>query len=132
MTPTDVSEMGDDEASVVGVPPAVQKSRQNTSRPFTQRERLLALGYDYDSDSDTESSLRSDEFPEERALKLLSTLIKNSTAKGPDGRAGPQLDMKTVAKLRKEIKRRKLLDSSSSRRGRSSQENSEVDAATTK
>ncbi|KAL6812918.1 hypothetical protein GGI42DRAFT_349073 [Trichoderma sp. SZMC 28013] len=134
MTPTDVSEMGDDEASVVGVPPAVQKSRQNTSKPFTQRERLLALGYDYDSDSDTESSLRSDEFPEERALKLLSTLIKNSTAKGPDGRVDPQLDMKTIAKLRKEIKRRKLLDSSSARRGSklSSQENSEVDAATTK
>ncbi|KAF3057700.1 hypothetical protein CFAM422_012226 [Trichoderma lentiforme] len=132
MTPTDVSEMGDDEASVVGVPPAVQKSRQNTSRPFTQRERLLALGYDYDSDSDTESSLRSDEIPEERALKLLSTLIKNTTAKGPAGIAGPQLDMKTIAKLRKEIKKRKLLDSLSSRRGRSSQESSEVDAAATK
>ncbi|KAH0524080.1 hypothetical protein TsFJ059_008995 [Trichoderma semiorbis] len=132
MTPTDVSEMGDDEASVVGVPPTVQKSRQNTSRPFTQRERLLALGYDYDSDSDTESSLRSDEIPEERALKLLSTLIKNTTAKGPAGISSPQLDMKTIAKLRKEIKKRRLLDSSSSRRGRSSQENSEVDAVTTK
>ncbi|KAL7910501.1 hypothetical protein GGI35DRAFT_368420 [Trichoderma velutinum] len=134
MTPTDVSEMGDDEASIVGVPPAVQKARQNTSKPFTQRERLLALGYDYDSDSDTESSLRSDEIPEERALKLLSTLIKNSTAKGPDGKSPPQLDMKTIAKLRKEIKRRKLLEPSSSRRGSrlSSQENSEVDAATTK
>ncbi|KAL7929379.1 hypothetical protein V8C35DRAFT_198808 [Trichoderma chlorosporum] len=134
LTPTDVSEMGDDEASVVGVPTALQKSRQNTSKPFTQRERLLALGYDYESDSDTESSLRPDEFPEERALKLLSTLIKNSTAGGPDGKSGQDLDMKTIAKLRKEIKRRRLRDASSSRRGSklSSQENSEVDAITTK
>ncbi|UKZ82735.1 hypothetical protein TrVFT333_010531 [Trichoderma virens FT-333] len=134
MTPTDVSEMGDDEASVVGVPAALGKSRQNTSRPFTQRERLLALGYDYDSDSDTESSLQSDELPEERALKLLSTLIKNNAAKSPEARAEQQFDIKTIAKLRKEVKRRKLLDPASSRRGSklSSQENSEVEATTTK
>ncbi|KAL7941515.1 hypothetical protein V8C42DRAFT_334796 [Trichoderma barbatum] len=135
MTPTtDVSEMGDDEASVVGVPAAHQKNQHNASRPFTQRERMLALGYDYDSDSDTEDSVHSNELPAERALKLLSTLIKNSTAKDSEGRQGQQLDVKTIAKLRKEVKRRRLLDPSSSRRGSklSSQENSEADTTTTK
>lgn len=134
MTPTDVSEMGDDEASVVGVPLALEKSPQNTSRPFTQRERLLALGYDYESDSDAESSVRSEELPEERALKLLSTLIKSSASAAAEGREGQQLDVKTIAKLRKEIKKRRLLDPSSSRRGSkfSSKENSEADTTTTK
>lgn len=133
---TDASEMGDDEASVVGVALTPSGSRQNASpRPFTQRERLLALGYDYDSDSDTEASHDSDELPEERALKLLSTLIKGSSAAAESATPeGPQLDMKTIAKLRKEIKRRKLANSSSPRRGSklSSKEGSEVDGTTTK
>ncbi|KAL7800299.1 hypothetical protein V8C37DRAFT_398511 [Trichoderma ceciliae] len=134
ITLTDVSEMGDDEASVVGLALTPQQPRQNASKPFTQRERLLALGYDYDSDSDTEASVDPDEIPEERALKLLTTLIQGSTLTASESRDGQPLNVKTIAKLRKEIKRRKLLDSSSSRRGSkfSSKESSEVDTATTK
>jgi hypothetical protein len=132
VTPTDVSEMGDDEASVIGLALTVPEARQNASKPFTQRERLLALGYDYDSDSDAEASMDSDEFPEERALKLLSTLVMGRTSAASQSKEGPQLDMKTIAKLRKDIKKRKRLDPSSSRRGSkfSSRENSEVDTTT--
>lgn len=130
MTATDASEMGDDEASVVGVPLALQKLRSCPSRPLTQRERLLALGYDYDSDSDTEASARTDELPEERALELISSLMKGTAS--AEGKTGQQLDEKTIVKLRKDIKRRRMLDA---RKGRkvssqenSSQENSEIEA----
>ncbi|KAH6605435.1 hypothetical protein Trco_007142 [Trichoderma cornu-damae] len=131
---TDLSELDDDEASIVGLALTLSKTRKNSTRPFTQRERLLALGYDYDSDSDTEASVDSDELPEERALKLLSTLIKGSESTASGSEEGQQLDIQTIAKLRREIKRRKLLDSSSSRRGSkfSSKENSEAELAATK
>ncbi|KAM0263013.1 hypothetical protein ACHAQJ_001391 [Trichoderma viride] len=132
VTPTDVSEMGDDESSVIGLALTLPEPRQNASRPFTQRERLLALGYDYDSESDAEDSLESDEFPEERALKLLSTLVMGRTSTASQSKERQQVDMKTIAKLRKDIKKRKRLDPSSSRRGSkfSSRENSEVETTT--
>ncbi|RFU77079.1 hypothetical protein TARUN_5163 [Trichoderma arundinaceum] len=134
ITPTGISEMGDDESSVVGLALTLPKPRHNPTRPFTQRERLLALGYDYDSDSDAEASVDSEELPEERALKLLNTLIRNRASADSESKGGQHLDVKTIAKLRKEIKRRKLLDLSSSRPGSkfSSRENSEADTAVTK
>ncbi|PTB64900.1 hypothetical protein BBK36DRAFT_1123104 [Trichoderma citrinoviride] len=127
MTPTDASEMGDDEASVVGMPLALQKLQSMPSRPLTQRERLLALGYDYDSDSDTEDSARTDELTEERALELISSLIKGTTS--AEGKNGQHLDEKTIAKLRKDIKRRRMLEA---RKGGKSprKQNSEIAATT--
>ncbi|KAL7811344.1 hypothetical protein V8C26DRAFT_408817 [Trichoderma gracile] len=108
LPPTDASEMGDDEASVVGVPLALEKLRQCPSRPLTQRERLLALGYDYDSDSDTEGSARTDELPEQRALELISSLMKGTAS--AEAKNGQHIDEKTIVKLRKDNKRRRLLD----------------------
>lgn len=106
MSQTDASEMGDDEASVVGMPLALQKLRPCPSRPLTQRERLRALGYDYDSDSDTETPARTDELPEERALELISSLMKGTASL----EGGQHVDEKTIVKLRKDIKRRRMLD----------------------
>ncbi|KAL7807948.1 hypothetical protein V8C44DRAFT_336824 [Trichoderma aethiopicum] len=125
MTPTDASEMGDDEASVVGMPLDLQKLRPGRSRPLTQRERLLALGYDYDSDSDTEYSTRTDELPEERALELISSLMKGTAS--AESKNGQHVDEKTIVKLRKDNKRRRMLEA---RKGRkfSSKENSETEA----
>ncbi|KAL6856751.1 hypothetical protein J3F83DRAFT_377269 [Trichoderma novae-zelandiae] len=128
MTPTDVSEMGDDEASVVGMPLALRRLRPSPSKSFTQRERLLALGYDYDSDSDTESSARTDELPEERALELISSLMKGTTC--PEAKNAQHPDEKTIAKLRKDIKRRRMLDA---RKGSKfpGKERSDIEAMTT-
>lgn len=135
-TPTDVSEMGDDESSVIGLAVTSPEPRQTSPRPFTQRERLLALGYEYDSDSDMESSLDSDEVPEDRTLQLLSALVRGrrtSAASGSQSTKGSPADMKAIAKLRKDIKRRQRLDASpAGRRSQSSSGKSdEVNTTTT-
>ncbi|PTB41794.1 hypothetical protein M441DRAFT_138979 [Trichoderma asperellum CBS 433.97] len=134
VTPTDVSEMGDDESSVIGLAVTSPEPRQTSPRPFTQRERLLALGYDYDSDSDIETSVDSDEVPEDRALQLLSALVRGRTsaASGSQSTKGPPADMKAIAKLRKDVKRRQRLDASpAGRRSKSSSgERGEVNTAT--
>ncbi|EHK46074.1 uncharacterized protein TrAtP1_013177 [Trichoderma atroviride] len=133
-TSTDVSEMGDDESSVIGLAVTSPEPRQTSSRPFTQRERLLALGYDYDSDSDIETSLDSDEVPEDRTLQLLTALVRGRTsaAAGSLSTKGPLTDMKAIAKLRKDIKRRQRLDASpAGRRSKSSSsESGEVNTTT--
>ncbi|KAK5991500.1 hypothetical protein PT974_09783 [Cladobotryum mycophilum] len=104
VTPTDTSDLGDDEQSIMEN--IYQKPRQNSNKPFTQRERLLALGYDYDSESDAEASVDSDEIPEERALQLLTSLI--GAGGSTSGKQGEQkLDLNTVAKLRREIRKRR-------------------------
>lgn len=130
---TDASEMGDDESSVIGLAVTSPQPRQTSSRPFTQRERLLALGYDYDSDSDMETSMDSDEAPEDRALQLLSALVRGrtSSASGSLSTKGLPADMKAIAKLRKDIKRRQRLDASpAGRRSKpSSGESGEVNTA---
>lgn len=135
-TPTDVSEMGDDESSVIGLAVTSPELRQTSPRPFTQRERLLALGYEYDSDSDMESSLDSDEVPEDRTLQLLSALVRGrrtSAASVSQSTKGSPADMKAIAKLRKDIKRRQRLDASpAGRRSQSSSgKSSEVNTTTT-
>ncbi|KAK1242930.1 hypothetical protein MKX08_005742 [Trichoderma sp. CBMAI-0020] len=131
---TDVSEMGDDELSVIGLAVTSAERRQSSPRPFTQRERLLALGYDYDSDSDNETSLDSDEIPEDRTLQLLSALVRGRTsaAAGSLSTKGSLTDMKAIAKLRKDIKRRQRLDASPARRRSksSSGESGEVNTTT--
>ncbi|KAL6892107.1 hypothetical protein GGI43DRAFT_196115 [Trichoderma evansii] len=136
VTPTGVSEMGDDESSVIGLAVTSLEPRQASPRSFTQRERLLALGYDYDSDSDMESSMDSDEVPEDRTLQLLSALVRGrrtSAASGSQSTKGPPTDMKAIAKLRKDIKRRQRLDASpAGRRSKSpSREGGEVNTTTT-
>ncbi|KAL7919429.1 hypothetical protein ACQKWADRAFT_196043 [Trichoderma austrokoningii] len=112
---TDASEMGDDESSVIGLAVTSPEPRQiSPKKPLTQRERLLALGYDYDSDSDMEASMDSDEVPEDRALQLLSALVRGRTSAASASLRikGPAGDMKAIAKLRKDIKRRQRLDAS--------------------
>ncbi|KAM0514535.1 hypothetical protein ACHAPE_006830 [Trichoderma viride] len=132
---TDVSEMGDDESSVIGLAVTSPEPRQTSPRPFTQRERLLALGYDYDSDSDGETSMDSDEVPEDRTLQLLSALVRGRTsaASGSLKMNGLPADMKAIAKLRKDIKRRQRLDASpAGRRSKSSSgESGEVNTTAT-
>lgn len=131
-TSTDVSEMGDDESSVIGLAVTSPEPRQTSPMPFTQRERLLALGYDYDSDSDMETSLDSDEVPEDRTLQLL-VRGRTSAASGSLSTKGTPADMKAIAKLRKDIKRRQRLDASPARRRSksSSGESGEVNTTTT-
>ncbi|KOS20363.1 hypothetical protein ESCO_005319 [Escovopsis weberi] len=114
-TRTNASDLGDDERSVAEEP--LQRLRQNSTRPFTQRERMLALGYDYDSDSDVEASLDSDEIPEERALMLLNTLIVSGGSRSGN-QVEQKVNMNTIAKLRREIRKRRRTGAAGRRVGR--------------
>lgn len=121
-TPVETPEMdADEESESEEVAP---RAEDGTATSFTRRERLLALGFDYDTDSENEDDDNEHKdsnnhnnntmLPEERALQLLTTMVEAVASEKQLG----QLDIKTVRKLRREIKQNKHMNDDGAR-GRS-------------